>query len=147
MARGQVVEQNGAETEDENGEVSNGTKRERVDLATLANDEKVIFSFYVPAEMKRQMIKAGEDSDKTATAWARDVLAERLEYQIPASFAERTRTTKYGSEEERKAALAERGKQQRAAVKDLLSKVKGNAGAAEALAAMGIDLEALGVKA
>jgi hypothetical protein len=140
MARGQVAEQNDT-TED--GEVSGGSKRERVDLATLADDARVPVSFFAPAGLKRALLARAAELEITYTAMVRDWIAERMEYQIPESFSQRERRHTYANEEERKAATAERGKQQRAAMKELLSSVSENEELLATLRASGVNVDAL----
>jgi pyruvate/2-oxoglutarate/acetoin dehydrogenase E1 component len=110
----------------ENGASANteAAKRERVDPSTLDPMDKVTVVVTIPAAMKVAMIKAGEASNVVASAWARDVLAERLEFTIPPSFLEGARLSRFGSEEDRKAATAAKAKEQREIMKAALAAIK-----------------------
>lgn len=138
------------EIENENDEqptsiVEEKAKRERVDLDTLPDDEKVMISFAVPAGMKKLLNKRGEEAQMSGATWARDQLASVLGYEIPDEFSERTRTGKYSgmSEEEIKAAKAAESKAKRDQVSALLKSLKGNDQLAEMARNAGVDISVL----
>lgn len=120
-------------------------KRERVDLDTLPDDEKVMISFAVPAGMKKLLNKRGEEAQMSGASWARDQLASVLGYEIPDEFSERTRTGKYSgmTEEEVKAAKAAESKAKRDQVAALLKSLKGNDQLAEMARNAGVDISVL----
>lgn len=99
-------------------------KRERVDPATLPADEKVSLNIQIPAGLKVALNKAGLEANLSGAAWARSVLAERLEYIIPESFTEGGRVSRYKNEDERKAAQAAEAKANRAVMKAALKALK-----------------------
>lgn len=111
---------------DEDAPDSEKAKRERVDLETLDPNERVTLTIAVPAGMKLALIQAGERQNVSGTSYARDILAQHIEYTIPASFTERTRTSKWASEEERKEAYKQKAKSERDRVKMLLARLKEN---------------------
>lgn len=109
-------------TTDETAE--NKSKRERVDPATLAPQEKVTLALTLPAEFVVMLTKAGEEKSLVTSAYARQVLADAFGYTIPESFTERTRSSKYSSEEERIAEQKKRTTQNRENTKKALAALK-----------------------
>lgn len=95
-----TAESNGTETE------ATKNTRERVDLDSLPADEAVTVTVKMPAGLKRQLIKLGEEQNKNASVVLLQWAAERAEYNVPQSFIEVTRKGQYASEDERKAATA-----------------------------------------
>lgn len=88
----------------------------------------------VPNEMYDIVAKAAEESKLTVAAFARNILAARFEYKLPANT--RNRASKYGTPEERKAAQAAKQKDRYAKAQILL----------KALEAGEIDLDAIKAK-
>lgn len=88
----------------------------------------------VPNEMYDIVAKAAEESKLTVAAFARNILAARFEYKLPANT--RNRASKYGTPEERKAAQASKQKDRYAKAQILL----------KALEAGEIDLDAIKAK-
>jgi hypothetical protein len=118
-----TTETNGAApTETEDAETK--SKRERVDLETLDPMERVQFNITIPAGLKLAYLKAGEERGLAGSYYARNILAQALEYTIPESFDERTRKRTYASDEERKAETAKRAKEQREQLKAMLKLMK-----------------------
>jgi len=113
------------ESEDETHDVEKA-KRERVDLETLDPNERVTLTIAMPAGMKLAILSKGEEASIAGSAYARDILAHAIEYTIPASFTERTRTSKWASEEERKEAYKQKQKSERTRVKNLLAALAQN---------------------
>lgn len=112
---------NAAETEPTKESGADKAKRERVELETLDPNTKVTLVLSVPAGMKLALTKAGEDQSLSATAYARQQLAEKIAYEIPDSFLEGARVKKYANDEERKTAIAQDNKDKREAVKALIA--------------------------
>lgn len=110
-------------------------KRERVDLEALDPNERVQFSVTMPAGLKLALIKAGEAEKIAGSAHARNLLANAVGYTVPDSFNERTRSHKYATPEEAKAATANAAKERRELMKKIMAAAKNG----------DIDLAALGI--
>lgn len=123
--------------------VTQNGKRVRVNLDTLSDDTKVLFSIPIPAGLKKALIKAGNEQNLSASTLARNVIAQYMEYSIPETFDQKVRKHKYASEEERKEALAQRGKESRQAVKELLETVDKDPALLAALKERGLNLDIL----
>ena len=101
-------------------------KRERVQLETLDAGERVQQAFALPAGMKLALEKLAEAENLSPSAYVRRLVATQIEYVIPASFDERTRESKYTSEEEKKAAQKTRNDERREFAKMLMAAAKAN---------------------
>lgn len=121
--------------------------RKRIDPSTLDPNAKVIVSFHVPAGMRVAMRKAAEEGKVTEAEWARNLLAQNLEYTIPDSFIERKgrASVKYAgmTEEEKKLAIKAENDAKRDNVTNLLRLAHSGKIPEDMLAALGIDLSAL----
>lgn len=99
--------------DDDESDHSEKAKRERVNLETLPADARVTLGIVMPAAMKLAILKVAEAQGINASTYGRNKLAEIIEFAVPASFSKRTRTSKYASKEEQKAANAQKQKQGR----------------------------------
>lgn len=125
------------QTDEQTTDNETANKRERVDPATLPVDERVTISIPLPAGMKVALIKAGEAQNISAAVFARRILSERLEYSVPASFEEHTRSTLAGLTDEEKKERARKAQQERAAfAKKLMALAKSDPEVAAKLAAL-----------
>lgn len=106
----------------ENGTELSTSSRNVVKLEDLEPLEKVSQPVRMPAEMKILLQSAAEKADKSATVWAREVLAAELGYTVPAEFgkSERAGGARTAGGAEKKAKAAGR----RAVIKALLEKYK-----------------------
>lgn len=123
----EVTNVNGTDTtahEDDDAPNTEKATREKVDLTKLAADERVTLMITLPAGMKIALIEAGEKQGIAASAFARNILSERLEYAVPASFTERSRSSKWASEEEKKAHYANAAKKRADFAKQLVAAAK-----------------------
>lgn len=131
--RDPMVDTQATDDHDDEDVTSEKAKRERVDLESLDPNERVTLTIAIPAGMKLALAKAGEADSIAASSYARNLLAASIGYYIPSSFLERTRSSKWSSEEERKEAYKVKSKAQRDQVKAILAALKANPDAAASL--------------
>ena len=79
---------------------------------------KVSFMMQIPLDLKNLLIAAAEERNISTSACARQILAEAVDYTLPASSG---RSRKYANADERKAAQKTRNKARRELVKKLLA--------------------------
>lgn len=103
------------------------SKRERIDLEAVDPNTKVTLVLQIPAGLKLAILKAGESNNISGTKFARNVLAERVEYVIPAEFEQRERKHKYASKEEAQKAQKERQLDNRKTVLAMLKLIEAGA--------------------
>ncbi len=139
MAKDSAVMDN--ETVNDTAPESEESKRERVDLATLAPHDKVTITLSVPVEFKRMVNAKADESDQSAAEYLRDLSVKHFNYELPKSFVEvkRGRTSvKYAgmTAEEKKEAIK----------KENDTKRKNMARIMELIAAGQLDASALGLE-
>lgn len=82
-------------------------------------DTKLTFPISIPAGLRVAIDKAAKEQDMEAVEFARKVLADAVKYDRPLGAGRRA--SRYGSDEEKKAAQALRNAKKRDLVKNLLS--------------------------
>lgn len=143
------IEEIETQTED-TAEDTNGTsKRQRVDIEKLAAEnpnEKITLAFQVPAGMRLELKKLAETAGVTEAQYVRDMVAEKIGYDVPEEFNERKRRSGVYAgmtEEEKKAVIAQQAAEKRANVNKLLMAIASGAVPQDVLDSLGIDVDDL----
>jgi len=89
----------------------------------MVTDVKVSLMFHLPLDMKVQLEKAAAAAGTSTTAFVRNVLAEKIDYELPAAAASGG-GRKYASPEERIVAQKARDKERRSLIKNLLAQYR-----------------------
>lgn len=124
-------------------------KRKRVNVDELASQnphEKVLLNIPFPAEMRVMLRSQAEQANVSEAQFVRDLVADRLGYEVPASFNERKhRIGQFSglSDEEKKAKIAEANKAKREQVNTLLAAIAAGNIPTDKLAELGIDVSLL----
>lgn len=146
MAKTDTIEQTEVTSEAPSESATENASRKRVDLTTLDPNDKVVFSFHVPAGMRLQLRQLAQDAGTTEADHVRGMLAGMIGYTIPDSFVEkRGRTGQYSglTEDERKAAIKAENDKKRGNVNRLLAAVEAGQISDDVLAALGISKDDL----
>lgn len=77
----------------------------------------------LPAELKALVTAKSEELDKSVSGWVASLIARELGYDLPLTHT-RERARKYATEEERKAAQAERAREKNSAITALVEAAK-----------------------
>lgn len=85
------------------------------------NEDRASIALQVPTELKTLVDSAAEAANVSTAAFVRGMLADRFSFVIPADFGTRS---KYGSDEERKAATKAKAAKRNALLKMLMSKYR-----------------------
>lgn len=116
MARGNgaATADGQATTEGQQGEQQNGSGNSR------ANRSYIVVP--LPADLKERFENEAKTADKPVGPYVRDMLAQFLGIEIPATVS--TRRSKYANDEERKAAQAERTKSRSQTMRNLMAQFR-----------------------